>query len=166
MAQIDLKNVSILLRDGSVSPNILEIKLGEGNLTWSEKRNVQYTLNKGRISGDTVRLGDEVPVDLSIDGIIEFLRSTGSEPITPDEFIKKLGPAASFLTTDPDPCAPYCVDIVLKNAPVCASITLSEQYEFFYFRYESIDYDVKAATFALKGKCNVLMPTITRTAFS
>ena len=67
MAQFDLKNATLKLQDGT-TPTPLEItlKIGEGNFTVSEKRAVEYTLDGGKI--DEVRLGDEEPMEISMDG--------------------------------------------------------------------------------------------------
>jgi hypothetical protein len=46
-AQIDLKNVTIKIVDGATPANELEIKIGEGNLTYSEKVNRQYIKDRG-----------------------------------------------------------------------------------------------------------------------
>jgi hypothetical protein len=71
--KIDLKNAVINFKSGGTGSNVktLEVKIGEGNITWTEKRNMEYTLDRGQL--DTVREGDEVPVDVKIDLVYEFL---------------------------------------------------------------------------------------------
>ena len=64
-AQIDLKKATVWLKDGATPQNTLEIKVGEGNLTYSEKVNREYTLNRGIL--DKVRDGDQTPMDVSFD---------------------------------------------------------------------------------------------------
>ncbi len=73
MAQVDLKLATIKIKDGGA--NEITVKIGEGNLTYNETRNVEYTLDKGKLDG--VKLGDEVPVDVSLDATWESI--TGVE---------------------------------------------------------------------------------------
>lgn len=55
-------------------PYHIKIQVGDGNITWSEKRSVEYVLDRGLLfadgTGDAVgfaRFGDDQPVDLSFD---------------------------------------------------------------------------------------------------
>jgi len=51
-AQIDLKNATLKIKDGGT--NEMEVTLGEGNLVYTERQNVEYTLDRGTL--DEVRL--------------------------------------------------------------------------------------------------------------
>jgi Na+-translocating ferredoxin:NAD+ oxidoreductase RnfG subunit len=57
----------------SFGPHILEITIGEGNLTFDEKRALEYKKNRGKL--DQVRLGDEDPIDVNMQFAWEFLSS-------------------------------------------------------------------------------------------
>lgn len=160
MAQIDLKYATINILDGTTpTANQLEVIIGEGNLTYKESRNVEYKLNRGLIDG--VRLGDEVPVDVSLEFRWEFLRaSTGNTP-TVEDALKQRGEASSWVTSGADPCEPYCNDLVIIYTPQCGgveieTITLGE------FRWESLDHDLRAGTVSVQGKCNIRIATVTR----
>jgi hypothetical protein len=168
-AQIDLKNALVKLRDGTPgTPVEITIKVGEGNLTYSEKRNMIYTLDRGVL--DEVREGDQVPVDVAFGLIWEYITGgdyTGAVG-TVEDFLKKRGLYAGNVSSDSDACRPYAVDVVVEYEPPCApgstnpkpneTIILAD------FRYESLDHDLRAATIACTGKCNVVQATSTRSA--
>lgn len=170
MAAIDLKKCTITIEDGtSGTPQSIEVVIGEGNLTYSEKRNIQYIKNKGAL--DTTREGDEEPVDVKMDFRWEYLTgstSTGSYPSVEEAF-KGTGAAKDWVSSDSDdPCAPYAVNVVVEydpttNAPAGCdedkeTITLQD------FRWESLEHDIKQAQVSVTGKCNITEATIVRTA--
>ncbi len=145
----------------TVLPHELEIKIGEGNLTYTEKKARQYTKDRGKLS--TVRDGDEEPVEVRLDAIWEWIKaSTGLTPSVED-VLKKRGEAASWVSASADPCEPYAVDIVIEYVPPCGAeemevITLAD------FRYEELPHDSKAGTIAIQGKCNITEAVVARQA--
>ena len=149
--QIDLKDVTLKIVDGAA--NEIEIKIGEVNFTWTEARNIDYTLDRGNL--DEVRLDDDIPVNVSFDFIWEFISGTGIIP-TIEDALKKRGPAAAWVSTDADGCRPYAVDLVLINAPNCgASSNPVETITIQDFRWESLDHDLRAGTISCSGQANV-----------
>jgi hypothetical protein len=146
-AQLDLKFATIELIDGANTKVV--VKLGEGNLTWTERRNIEYTLDGGALS--EVREGDEAPVDVRLDAVWESI--TGST--SPVPIIKGLD---SYVSSDTDACRPYACDIVVTYDPNCAGggakITLAD------FRWEQVDFDMRAGTFSFTGKCNIKAATV------
>lgn len=140
--------------------NSLEIKVGEGTLTFNEKRNMQYTLNRGKL--DEVRESDEVPMDVKFDLVWEYLKgsSVAQSPPSPLEALKKIGNASTWASSDADSCRPYAVDIVVLYVPACTGdqeeITLPD------FRYEDLAMDLKAGTISCTGKCNKKQAEILR----
>jgi hypothetical protein len=143
----------------TVLPHQIEVKIGEGNLTYSEKRNIMYTRDRGRL--DTVREGDEDPVDVSMEAIWEFIKADSPNPPTIEDALKKRGQAVNWVSTSVDQCEPYAVDIVVEYDTPCATdddeiITLR------MFRYEEIGHDLRAAQFNIKGKCNVKEADVVR----
>jgi hypothetical protein len=157
--KIDLKHAIFSIKDGSGTPKTLEIKIGEGTLTFSEKRTIEYVKNRGLL--DTTREGDQDPVDIRFDFIWEHLKSaTGDTVPTPYEALKKIGAASTWTSSDSDACQPYAVDIELVYTAPCG--TDVETITFSDFRYESIDGDPKAGTVSVTGKANIVAPTITR----
>lgn len=162
--QIDLKDATLRIKDGTTpTPNSIEVKIGEGNLTYNESRNMEYTLDRGRL--DEVREGDEVPIDVTLDFVWDFLKSSSltGAIATIEDFFKKQGPAAAFVSTDADTCRPFAVDIEIDHRPDCPTqdkeiITLPD------FRYETLAHDLRAGTVAVTGRCNATVASIVRSA--
>jgi hypothetical protein len=131
----------------------LEIKIGDGNLTYDEKRTMEYKKDRGRL--DTVREGDQEPIDVRLDIRWDWLSSAGSDTVpTPEEVLKNEGLASTWTSSATDTCEPYAVDIQVVYDPDCATedgemITLQD------YRWESLNHDLKAGTLATSGKCNV-----------
>lgn len=162
MSQIDLKNATIYLRDGTAgTPNQLEIRIGEGNISFTERVEREYTLDRGRL--DEVRNGDEQPMDVSIDFMWEFYRGragTGEAP-TPIDVLKKQGNAAAWVSSDSDVCRPYAVDVVVVYEPDCGT-GLTETVVLPDFRYEELQFDYSEGTISCTGKCNATQAAVTR----
>lgn len=162
MASFNLKNAVLTIQDGTaVTPLSITVKIGDGNLTFSEKVNREYQLNRGNL--DTVRNGDDIPVDVSFDFRWEYVKTESPTPASVRDVLARVNQASAWVSTDSDTCAPYAVDLVFVFTPTCTAdktetVTLSD------FRYEDISYDAKAGTISCSGKCNVVSPTFTRTA--
>jgi len=122
----------------TVGPHNLIVKIGEGNLTYSEKRKIDYVLDRGRL--DTVRQGDEQPVEVKLDFMWEFLRAATGDPPTVEDALKQRGNAANWISSSSDPCEPYCVDIIIDYIPPCGGID-SERIILADFRYEDLAHD-------------------------
>ena len=135
MAQIDLKYATVKIGG-------IELVMGEGNLTYSEKRNMEYKLDRGKL--DDVRKGDEVPMDVKFDGKWEYIMGSANA-------FRDLR-SESGASSDTDTCRPRAVDIEITFAPPCTGtytkVTLPD------FRWESMDWDLKAGTVSCSGKCN------------
>jgi hypothetical protein len=127
------------------------LKIGEGNLTYAEHRNVEFTRDRGAL--DTVREANEEPLDLTIDSTWEFLETVSGELLSLEDVVKQRGEASSWVSTADDTCQPYCVDIELWNAPNCTNIE-DEIIMFEEFYQETIDHDLDAGTFNTTGRCN------------
>lgn len=131
--------------------NSITIKMGDGTLTWSEKRNVEYTTDRGLL--DEVRLGDQVPVDVSIDAVWEYISGPSVGTPTIRDVLYKQGLASAWISSDPDACRPFAVNIEIEYTPACSGdieiITLAD------YRFESFDADIKAGTLKTSGKCNI-----------
>lgn len=128
--------------------NEIRLKLGAGNLTFSEKQTIEYVLDAGRI--DEVRQGDEVPMDVSLS--CNWMEYTGSVAV--EDALAGINTAAAWISSDTaDPCRPYAVDLVFEYDPGCGTID-PFVYTLPYFRWESKDFDMRAGTFSVTGKCN------------
>lgn len=160
MAVIDTKNCVLKIKGGGEGEEI-EVKLGEGNFSYDEKRNMQYIRDRGVL--DTVREGDEEPVDVRMDAQWEEITGAteATEPSVEDA-MKQRGVAEEWTSTSDDPCEPYCVDLELTNTPDCEGVE-PEVVLIQYFRWESINHDMKGGTLAFTGKANVKEANVTRT---
>lgn len=154
--------------DGSVSNNAvitltgraLEFNIGDGNVTWSEKKEFNYDLNKGNL--DAVRQGNEIPVDMTLSAVYEFLKAPAGD-LTPtfEEALKQTGRASSWLSSSSDLCEPYAVDIEIDHIPTCSGVD-KETTIIPDFRFESLDHDPKEATISATGRANATQATVTR----
>lgn len=160
--KIDIKNSTITIKDGG--SNELEVKIGEGNITFTEHKARKYELNKGNL--DTVRNDNQAPVDVSLEFSWEWIKSSNGNPPTPVEAIKKIGAASTWITSSSDACEPYAVDISILNNADCEDGTDNELILLPDFRYEELAYDLNAGQISVTGKCNVTDATVTRVANS
>jgi hypothetical protein len=166
MAKIDLKNMNLYFKDGGVgsAQNILEINIGEGTLSWVEKVTREYSKNRGLL--DTVRNGDEEPMDVNFDLLYEYVRTqsgASAGAVSPVDALKKQNGASAWVTTSTDACEPYAIDIEVRNDPPCGGqeievVTLPD------FRHEQLTYDLRQGTISCTGKCNAVEATVTRVA--
>ena len=166
-AQIDLKNAFIYLIDGTTpTANEIEIKIGEGNLTYSERKTVEYTLDRGLL--DEVREGDEVPVEVRLDVVWEYIRgalNTGAPPSFEDA-LKNIGNASAWVSSDPDACRPFALDLQVRYFPQPISCGDQEYITISDLRYEQLDHDLRAGTISMTGRANVTAATAVRSARS
>jgi hypothetical protein len=138
----------------------LAMKIGEGNMTYDEKRTMEYKKDRGKL--DTVREGDEEPIDVKLDVQWEWLSSAGTDTYpTSEEVLKREGLASAWVSSSADPCEPYAVNIVVEYDPECQGnpaeiITLRD------YRWESLNHDLKAGTLSTSGKCNVTRAQLER----
>jgi hypothetical protein len=166
-APIDIKNCTIQIRDNTpTTPLKINVRLGNGNMTWSEKRPVEYIRDRGHL--DTVRKGDEEPMEVRLDATWIFIKSdtvttANSEPVTVTEALKGTGAASAWVSTSADPCEIYAVDLVLINNPNCTAF-FGEKITFPDFRYENIEHDLKNGTLVITGKCNATEPIVSRSS--
>lgn len=145
----------------TVQPHQLEVKIGTGNLTYTEKRNMDYVLNRGNL--DTVRQGDQAPVEVKMDFTWEFLYSDVSGLPSVEDALKQRGEAAAWTSSSSDTCEPYAVDLEIWYNPPCSGekdevITLSD------FRWEQGDHNAKDGQVSMSGKCNVTEASVVRVA--
>jgi hypothetical protein len=143
--------------------NSLEVNIGAGNLTYNEKVDRIYELDRGRL--DTVKNGDEQPVEVSMDFVWDFITAvTGSGTPTIEDALKNRGEASTWVSSDTaDPCAPYAVDIMVEYVPPCGDVP-TEVITLPVFRYESLDHNSKDAQVSCQGKCNVVEAAVSRSA--
>ena len=164
--QIDLKDCTFKLKDGGA--NELEIKIGEGNLTWTEGKNIEYIPDRGTL--DEVREGDQIPMDVTFEFTWLYLvspsssSSSGGATPTIEDALKQNNAAADWASSDADTCRPYALDIEILNAPTPSACGDKETITLPDFRYESLAHDVRAGQISCSGKCNAVEPTVVRAA--
>jgi hypothetical protein len=137
----------------------IDIKIGEGNLKYTENKEYDYLLDRGDL--DTVREGDEKPLDIDLEFVYEFVTTGTSESITPVDALKQQGNADEWVTAASDTCEPYAVDLEIEHNPPCGTAQ-TETTLLPDFRYEKLEFSLKDATIAVSGKCNASSATITR----
>jgi len=148
--------------DGGVvtfQPIELEIKIGDGNVTYTENNEYEYDLDRGVL--DTVRAGDQVPMDVSLDFVYEYITTGTSEATSPMDALKQIGGAAEWRSSSADPCEPYSVDVLITHTPICTTQE-SETTLFPDFRSESREADLGEASVSVSGRCNATQPTMNR----
>ena len=140
----------------------LEVKVGEGNLTYTENEPREYLKNRGLL--DTVRNADEEPMDVSFDFTWEFLSAVGSSAIpTLKEALKQQGEASTWVSTSDDLCEPYCINLEIHYDPACGGAN-TELIELKEFRQETLEHNLSDAQISCTGKCNVVEAVETRGA--
>ncbi len=141
----------------------IEIKIGDGNITYTENKNYEYDTDRGLL--DTVREGDEAPMDVNVDFVYEYITTGTGEAITPMDAIKKIGGASEWVSASADPCEPYCIDIEVEYTPPCGGAE-KELTTFPDFRPDSKEVDFGEASVGVTGRCNALEPIMSRVAQS
>jgi hypothetical protein len=139
----------------------IEVKIGEGNLTWTEAKEYEYLLDRGDL--DTVREGDEQPVEVSLEFVYEYVTTQTGKDITPVDAIKQSGEANEWVSSSADLCEPYAIDMVVFHCLPCGT-DYNERVTLADFRWESLEYDLGEATIAVSGRCNVSEATVNRSA--
>jgi hypothetical protein len=153
MPVIDLKDTTIYVRDRET--NWVEVRVGEGNLTYSEKRTVDLDKNRGRLS--RTKEGEEEPVEVSFAFLWEYLKGKTADPPTLEECLKGEADGWVSAATNPssgglDEKAPFTVHIqVVREDGDCGE---TEQYAFAEFTYTEITHDMKNGTIDCRGICN------------
>ena len=141
-----------------ILPHQIKVRIGEGNISWTEKQPIVYVKDRGLL--DTVRRGDEEPLEVKFDATWVFIAWASGEPVTFEEALKNIGAASGWISSAADPCKPYSVNIVVIYTPPCT--VEPETYQLQDFRYEDLGHDLKVGQIACTGKCNVTACVSTR----
>jgi len=139
----------------------LTVKIGEGDLTWTESREMIYDRDRDLL--DTVRLGQEQPVSVELNFTFEYVTTESGQLITPVDALKQIGEATEWVSSSSDLCEPYAVDIYVIHDVPCGT-DQDQDFRFADFRWESLDYSIQDATIAVSGQCNIANVTTTRAA--
>jgi len=140
----------------------VEAKIGDGALSYTENREMEYRLDRGEL--DTVREGDDQPMEVSMDFVWEFLRASASGEPTLEDALKQRGEASDWISSAADDaCAPYAVDIEIEHDPPCGG----EEREFILlpdFRWETLEHNAVDAQVSMSGRCNSKEAVVSRAA--
>lgn len=158
---MDLKNCAVIFRDGTTpTPNELELKMDEGNLQYTVRRNIEVKRDRGEL--DYLKEGDEEPMQVQLEGRFSAVKSSSGDPVTVQEFLYKTGAASAYKSTGPV-CAADTIDIVVEVDQDCGTTVEDEIITFEDFAYEEVGGDFKAGTLSVQGVCNAVRPSSTRT---
>ena len=140
----------------------LEIKIGDGDLNWTEGREMIYDLDRDTL--DTVRQGADQPLEIDLAFTFEYVTTQSGQAITPVDAIKRIGEATEWVSSSSDLCEPYCVDVYVIHCVPCGT---DEDQDLLFqdFRYESLEYSIRDASIAVSGRCNVTDVVTTRADF-
>lgn len=145
-----------------ITGRCLNIKVGDGNVSWDETLNYEYEMDRGHI--DAVVEGDDEPLSVTLDMVYEFVTAvTGSGVPTPEDVLKRRGEAADWITTGADACEPFAVDLEIDHQPPC-----DDEHEittFPEFRWDNVAHDIGQASLNVRARCNVIEPTTIRRAY-
>lgn len=153
---IDLKNAQFVITDNRCTVDdgwdgirhMIRVHIGEGNVTFTEKRTINYTKDFGRLFD--VSEGDEDPVEVKFDLHWDYL----SGQIAVLDALKQQGSGyagTGWVSTDSDECRPPAVNIELLNMVTCME---AELIIFVQFRFDQLDYDLRNHTISITGRCN------------
>lgn len=142
-------------------PQQIEIKVGDGNLTYTEARELTYELDRGTL--DSVRQGDDQPLAVSLQFVYEQVKTGTNEKITPIDALKGIGGAVDWVSSSADSCEVFAVDIVIEYTPACSGTAVEGSTTVFPdFRFDSLQYDLSAAAISVEGRCNSTEALVTR----
>jgi hypothetical protein len=164
MPVVDLKKCTLKIKDGtSTTPQEVSVKIGQGNLTYTVARNIEYILDRGNLS--SVREGDQIPCDVKFEFEWSYITTKAGDPAPSiEDALRKTGLAVSWISSDTDACNPYAVDLEFTFAPTPISCGDKEVILFSDFRFENLEHDAKGGQISCSGKCNIVAPTATKTS--
>jgi hypothetical protein len=140
-------------------PRELTIKIGDGDLRYTERDEFSYDLDRGEL--DTVRRSDDVPMEVVSNFVYEHITTGLNEDISPMDAIKRKGDAADWISAAEDECEPYAVDLLIIHTPPCG--TAEKEFTLFPdFRSEQREVNFRESNIQITGRCNVLEPVTWR----
>jgi hypothetical protein len=140
-------------------PQRLQIAIGDGDLAWTEAREMLYDLDRETL--DTVRQGAEQPLEIDLAFTFEYVTTESGQAITPVDAVKRTGEASEWVSSSSDLCEPYCVDVYVIHCVPCGS-DQDQDLLFQDFRWENLEYSIRDASIAVSGRCNVTDAVTTR----
>ena len=142
-------------------PRKIEVKVGEGDISWSKTKDPQIDLDRGVIDG--ARDGDQQAMTVDFAFVLDWLASSTTDVPTVDEVLEREGEAADWTNAAADPCETYQVTLKVIDAPDCGS-ELAEILIFPYFIPTTVNPSVEAASVTVSGVCVATKPIKRRVA--
>jgi hypothetical protein len=162
MAQTrNLRNGLLILRDGTGTPNELQIPIQDGDLSFTVAKPTFTIRNRGKI--DHRRDGDETEMQISFSFKFEqWSYNNANTGISPSDVLLKQGGASAWNSTDPVACGPWAIDLVFRIHVPCTP-TSYEQLVFPKFHAESLQFSeaAEANTIQVSGSSLAFVPTRT-----
>lgn len=143
-------------------PQRVTIKIGEGDLTWTEAREYIYDYDRDLL--DTVREGQEQPVEVNLAFIFDYVTTESGRAVTPVDALKRIGEATEWVSSSDDLCEPYAVDIWVLHCVPCGT-DQDQDFLFPDFRFESLEYSIQDASITVSGRCNASSVVTSRADF-
>jgi hypothetical protein len=157
----NLRDGNLVIRDGTGTPNTLDIPIDNGDLSFTESMPTTTIKNRGRL--DHRRAGDEMEMEVSFS--VKFTQyayaSGASTGVGVVDALKKTNGASAWVSTH-DACSPYSVDLVF-NIIDPSDTTKQETLVFPKFHAESIQFSEgdEADTLQVSGRSFATQPTRT-----
>jgi len=162
LTPIDLKDCTLFLIDGT-GTNFIAIRIGEGNFSYTAKRNLEQRKARGQL--DKIREGEEEAVSIAFQFIWDLMISSDDDPPTIEEVLE--GNATGWVSSSPDTNGPFCIHLQIVRSLTCrhpngTNYTDGETYNFPDFYYDDLSHSLRDSTVDCKGFSNRVKPTITR----
>ncbi len=136
-------------------PQELVIKIGDGDLRYTERDEFSYDLDRGEL--DTVRQANDVPMEVVTNFVYEHITSGTNEDLAPMDAIKRRGSASEWVSAAADACEPYAVDLLVVHTAPCG--TAENEYTLFPdFRSEQREVNFGESNIQITGRCNRVEP--------
>lgn len=165
-ARIDMKDVYlyVLTHQSAWSGNPDNIvhhgfRFGDGDFNYTIKKEYEFTPERGRIEGGTMREGDEQLVEITFEGVYETLYGEDGTPSV-FEILMGRGDCASWAGLGDNPCEPYATWLYLINDPLIRIPTCGEGEGLLFknFFCEQADPTISGGTYSFSGMAKILFP--------
>jgi hypothetical protein len=159
---IELKNCNLYILDATGS-NYLAVRIGEGTLTYSTKKDIIPRKSRGNLY--QLREGEEQVTEVNFQFIWDNITSSGEEPPTVEEALDGLAPGWVSASNAVDPHGPYTTNLQLVNQVPCYGVSggfITETFNFPIFAYTDLSHSVKDSMVDCKGISNRPKPIIVR----
>jgi hypothetical protein len=167
-AKVDMKDVYlyILSQEGpwSGTPDDVShvgFRFGDGDFSYSIKKEYEFIPERGRIEGGSMRQGDEQLVEITFEGVYETLFGEDGDP-SHIEMLMGYGDCATWRGLGENPCEPYATWLVLVNDPLVRipNCDAGEILLFKNFFCEGTDPAMSGGTVSFSGMAKILTPEI------